>query len=65
MEKITDLTEQELLNVLKDPYMLAKVIYSLGSLRDLEAIVEEHGYEKIVSLAIDVAVKSERGGLND
>jgi len=55
------LTPEQITSVLADPEKVASVIYSLAQQPDLEEWIEEHGMEKVVELALEVAVKQYGG----
>jgi hypothetical protein len=61
-EKVTDLTPEQMLEMVGDPLKLAHILYILADLDNLEELIKEHGEQTIFELACDVT-KDAFGGV--
>jgi hypothetical protein len=60
--KFTDLTPEQMLEMVGNPIKLAQILYMLANLPDLEKVIEELGEVALFELACDVAKDADGGG---
>lgn len=59
--KFTELTPEQMLEMVSDPIKLARILYMLANLPDLEKVIEEMGEVALFELACEVARESDGG----
>jgi hypothetical protein len=59
--KFTELTKEEMLEMVGNPIKLARILYMLANLPDLEKVIEEMGEVALFELACEVAREADGG----